>query len=169
MDTLVALQTRRSIRVFDEHRPVARDLVESIVDAGRLACTALNVQPWEFVVVTNKDTLRTLADGTDHGAFISKASACIVVFCQNTKYYVEDGSAATQNMLVAAHACGLGACWVAGDKKYYADRVCTLLGAPQTHKLFSMIPLGYPAQEPSPKKRSLMDVLHWERFGNKEK
>ncbi len=163
MDAIEVLKTRRSVRVFAD-RPVDRRILEDLVDCARLAPSARNVQPWEFVVVDDRQKLRELAALTDHGRFIAQAPACIVVLCQTTKYYLEDGSAATENLLLAAHAYGLGACWVAGDKKPYAGSVLALLGAPHGYKLVSMVALGYPAEEPRVEKRPLAEVLHWNRF-----
>lgn len=163
MDAIEALRTRRSIRAF-ENRPVDKVLLETIVDCGRLAATARNEQPWEFVVVTDAERCRCIGEATDHGRFIAQAPACIAVICLDSKYYLEDGSAATQNILVAARACGLGACWVAGDKKPYVGKILSILGAPEGYRLVSLIALGYPAQTPSPNKRPLEDVIHWERF-----
>ncbi len=163
MDALEAIKTRRSVRAY-ERRPVAKEVLEDLVDCGRLAPTALNIQPWEFVVVTEPERLRALAAVADHGPFIRDAAACIVVLCRQTKYYLEDGSAATENILIAAHAHGLGACWIAGDKKPYAPKVLEMVGAPPGYKLISLISVGYPAEKPFKQKRPLAEVLHWERF-----
>lgn len=163
MDAIEALKTRRSVRAY-KREAVPREVIEDLVDCGRLAATAINIQPWEFVVVTNPEMLRKIAQTTDHGRFIVDAPACVVVLCQDTKYYLEDGSAATQNMLLAARAHGLGACWVAGDKKPYGGQILKLIGAPPGYKLVSLIPLGYPAEQPEKAKRPLGQVLHWERF-----
>jgi nitroreductase len=163
MEALCALKTRRAVRAYTGEA-VARETIEDIVDCGHLAATAINIQPWEFVAVTDRATLRRIAEATDYGRFIAQAAACIVVLCRETKYYLEDGSAATQNLLVAARAHGLGACWVAGDKKPYADRIREMVGAPEGTKLVSLVPLGVPAEEPAKKKRPLVDVLHWERW-----
>jgi len=163
MDAIDALKTRRSVRAYRQ-QPVPKEVIEDLVDCGRLAATALNVQPWEFVVLTDPERLRSVAETTDHGRFIAGAAACIAVLCKETKYFLEDGSAATQNILLAAQAHGLGACWVAGDKKPYAAEICRLLGAPAGYRLISLIPIGYPAEEPAKEKRALGEVLHWERF-----
>ncbi|MFH0763243.1 MAG: nitroreductase family protein, partial [Candidatus Omnitrophota bacterium] len=93
--------------------------------------------------------------------------ACIAVFCADTKYYLEDGCAATQNLLLAAAGYGIGSCWVAGDKKPYCSEVAKLLGAPDSLKLVSLVALGYPASEASLKeasKKALNQLLHWEKF-----
>ena len=101
---------------------------------------------------------------TDYGRFISEAPACIAVFCRDTKYYLEDGSAAATYILLAATALGLGSCWVAGDKKAYAEQVREFLGVPDGYKLVALIPVGYPAEEQRKNKRSLAEVVHWEAW-----
>jgi len=166
MDAIEALKTRRSVRSF-EKRPVRRELIEEIIDCARLAASANNLQPWEFVVVSDEGMRRKLAAITDHGKFIADAPVCVVVMCRDTKYYLEDGSAATQNLLVAAHALGLGGCWVAGDKKPYAGEICKTVGAPDGMRLVSLVAIGYPAEQPSKAKRPLSEVLHWESYGRK--
>ncbi len=163
MEALRTLAARRSVRRF-KSQPVPRDVILRLVDAARLAPTARNVQPWEFVVVTNPNRLRQLASSTDHGKFISDAPVCIVVLSRDTKYFLEDCSAATTNLLLAAAAQDLGACWVAGDKKPYASQIVSLCGAPPELKLVSLVAIGYPNETPSPPKRTIEDVLHWETF-----
>jgi nitroreductase len=163
MDALQALTTRRSVRVYRAD-PVPRDLLEQVLDAARHAATANNLQPWEFVVVTDRATRQRLTAATDHGQQIALAPVCIAVFCKDCKYYLEDGANASMNLLVAAHALGLGGCWVAGDKKPYADEVRALLGVPAGYRLVSLVTLGYAAERPVAPKRPLRDVVHWERF-----
>ncbi|MEA3366129.1 MAG: nitroreductase family protein [Candidatus Hydrogenedentes bacterium] len=163
MDALEALKTRRSIRSFKPD-PVRTEVIEDIVDCGRLAATGRNEQLCEFVVVMDSEMRQRIADITDFGKFIAAAAACIALICKDGKYYLEDGSAATQNILVAARAHGLGACWVAGDKKPYADKIRAMLGAPDGYKLVSLVALGHPGEFPNPAKRQLNEVLHWEKF-----
>lgn len=163
MEAMQALTTRRCVRKYRPDR-VARELLEKIVNAGRLAPTARNVQPWEFVVVTEAERRRRLAEISEFGKFIAEAPACIVVLSQPTKYYLEDGSAATTNMMNAAAALGLGSCWVAGDKKPYAPQIVAACGAPPDMRLVSLIAIGYAAEIPSPAKRTLDEVLHWQHY-----
>ena len=127
MDCIEALKTRRSVRAYTDE-PVSRSVIEDIVDCGRLAASATNIQPWEFVAVTDRQMLRSIAATAEYGSFIAQAALCVVVLCKDTKYYLEDGSNASQNILVAARAHGLGSCWVAGDKKAYAEKVCRMVG-----------------------------------------
>ncbi len=164
MDALECMKTRRSVRVYTDS-PVEREAIEGIVDAGRLAASANNIQPWRFVVVTEKDTLGQIAGFTDHGRFIANAPVCIAVFSEDVKYYLEDCCAATQNLLNAAHAYGLGSCWVAGDKKAYGSKVGELLGVPANYKLISLVAIGHPDEVRQSNKKPLKSVLYWERFG----
>lgn len=158
------IKERRSIRVFTS-RPIPRNLIEELVDCARLAPTARNIQPWEFVVITEKKILQEIGSLAENGRFVRESVCCIAVFCKDTKYYLEDGCAATENILIAAEDLGLGACWVAGDKKPYCDKIKGMLNAPEDVKLVSLIALGYSESKASmPSKRSLKEVLHWERF-----
>lgn len=163
MDAIEALKTRRSVREYTSD-PVDRAVLEDIVDCARMAASARNVQPWEFIVVTEKTTRDRLADLAPNGPHIAKAPVCIVVVCAEGSYYLEDGAAATQNILVAARAHGLGSCWVAGDKKPYAGEVLRLLDVPAGNKLVSLVAVGHTKSKPVASKRALTDVLHWERF-----
>jgi len=163
VEAVDALKTRRSKRKFLA-TPVPKKVVEDIVDCGRLAPSAVNIQPVEFIVITKEEIRKKIAELADYGKFIANAPVCVVVFSRQTKYYLEDGCAATENILLAAHAHGLGACWVAGDKKAYAEEVRDLLGAPQGFRLISLIPMGYSEEQPKPGKKKLKDVLHWQKY-----
>ncbi|MGC8977086.1 MAG: nitroreductase family protein [Candidatus Ratteibacteria bacterium] len=163
METLKVLKERRSIRRYQK-KEVPKDIIENIIDCARFAPTAINIQPWEFVVITDQKMREKIADITDYGKFIKEAPCCIAVFCKDTKYYLEDGSAATTYILLAAKDYGLGSCWIAGDKKAYAEKIKEILGVPEGYKLVSLISIGYPSEEPKPKKRELKEVLHWEKW-----
>ena len=167
MEALEAIKTRRSVRTFIS-KPVPRELIEQIIDGARLSPSANNGQPWEFVIVTDQTTREKIAGLTDYGRFIADAPVCIAVFCRDTKYYLEDGCAATENILIGACALGLSSCWVAGDKKSYAGDVSTVLEVPDSYKLISLLALGYSNVKGSAHfKRKLEEVLHWEKFENK--
>lgn len=165
MELFEAMGSRRSVRAY-QGKPMAREDLEKIVDAARRAPSGRNEQPWEFVVVTDMYARQRIAELTTFGKHIADAGACVAVFCRSsTPYYLEDGSAATQNILLAATAIGLGSCWVAADKKPYAQDIAELLGAPETHRLVSLVALGYPGEEPPRKpKRPLAEVIHWEAW-----
>ena len=164
MDAMKAIATRRSVRSFSVG-VVPRGIIEKLVDAGRLAPSARNVQPWEFVAVTDPGTRGELARLATTGPFIAEAPVCIAVFCKDTKYWLEDGCAATENIIIAARAHGLGHCWVAGEKKPYSRAVSELLRVPEGFHLVALLAIGYAKEEPkAPPKRSLGNVLHWEKF-----
>jgi nitroreductase len=166
MENLELLKFRRSIRSFSNQQ-VSRADLEKLIDVARFAPTARNVQPWEFVVVTDKQKLAEFAKLAENGRFMAQAAVCIVVFCADTKYYLEDGCAATCSILLAATALGIGSCWIAGDKKPYSLQINTLLHAPLDMKLISLIALGYPQDAgvfKTIEKRSSKELLHWEKF-----
>ena len=166
MDAMEVLRTRRSIRQFKD-KPVSKEDINVMIGAGRLAPSANNVQPWEFIAVTEAVMRRDIAALADYGKFIADAPVCICVFCKETKYYLEDGSAATENIMLAARSLGIGSCWVAGDKKPYAVRIGKMLNVPSEYKLVSLIAIGYPASDNFGLvhgKRPVSEVLHLERF-----
>lgn len=162
MDTLEAIRTRRSIRSF-QTKEVPKELIKKLIEAGNWAPSGRGEYPWHFVVVTNPETKRKI--GELAGKHIIQAPVCIVVCCKEAKYFLEDGSAATQNMLLAAKSLNLGSCWVAGHKKPYCEEMKRILQIPKEYQIISLIPVGYPKFEPQPHDRkSLSEVLHWERF-----
>jgi len=164
MDVFEAIENRRSVRKYKQ-KTISKEIIKKLINVARLAPSAINIQPWEFIAITNTETLNKIADITDHGKFIVNAPLCIAIFCRDTKYYLEDGSAAVENILIAATALGLGTCWVAGDKKAYADEIRKLLSVPIDHKLVVLVPVGYPDEDSIPKsKREVIDVLHFEKF-----
>jgi len=163
-ETIKTIKTRRSVRDYED-KPISKEILEELIDCARLAPSARNVQPWEFVLVTKKDMLDKISRISEYGSFIKDAAACILVICQDTKYYIEDGCAATENIMLAAKSLGIGTCWVAGDKKPYCRDILKLVNAPQDHKLVSIISLGYSSESIGAHgKRELKEVLHWEKF-----
>lgn len=164
MDFFEVLKQRKSVREYSG-KAVEKEVLEKIVDAGRVASTARNEQPWEFIVASDKEILKKICDMCPNGPFIKDAPHLIAVFSKDTKYYLEDCSSATQNMLLAIEALGLGGCWVAGDKKDYVEEIRKIFNAPEDYRLVSMISIGYPKKPQGPKaKRKIEEVLHWEKW-----
>ncbi len=162
-NTIEVLQSRRSIRTYAE-TPVERSIIEEIVDCARLAPTAMNDQPWDFVVLTAREDMQRIPPMLGHAEFIANAAFAVLVLARETNYAVEDCAAATENLLIAAAAHGLGSCWVAGTKQAYGPVVAKAFGAPEDRQLISIVSFGYPAESPQMEKRALADVLHWDRF-----
>lgn len=164
METIQAIQKRRSVRRFRDDS-ISKEAILKILDCARLAPTARNVQPWDFIIVTDPETRKKLSSLAINGPFIKEAPVCIVIVCQDTKYYLEDGCAATENLLLAATDLGLSACWVAGDKKEYSQDVLNLLSVPQGYKLVSMVALGVAkADSENILKKDLKQMVHWDKF-----
>ncbi|HPI74934.1 MAG TPA: nitroreductase family protein, partial [bacterium] len=106
-----------------------------------------------------------LASITEYGKFLAQAPVCIVIVSADTKYYLEDGCAAAENILLAAAGLGLGSCWVAGDKKPYAEEILRWLQAPDGFKLVAMLAIGHAASPMVPReKRALDKILHWQTY-----
>ena len=161
MDALEAIRKRRSIRQYSGGAIPKADL-ETIVDAGRLAATGSNQQPWDFVVVTDR---AMIAQFKISGAWIASAGAVIVVVMDpRSRWWVEDGAAAIENMLLASTALGYGSCWVEGDVLLREEQFKILLGVPAEKRVMALIPIGVAAESPAPEKRPLEQVLHWEKY-----
>jgi len=163
-EVIKVIKERRSIREYLP-KPIPREILEDIVDCGRLAPSAVNFQPWLFVVSTEKEIKEGIAKLALYGKFIANAAACISVFCErDNEYHVQDGCAATENMIIAAKAYGIDSCWVAGYDRPYSEDIRKLLGVPEKYKLISLISLGYSDKTASRPKKTLDEVVRWERY-----
>src|SRR5512136_1520127 len=161
MEAFEAIQKRRSVRKFTG-AIVPREHLEKIVDAGRLAATGSNRQPWEFIVVTDREMIDKL---TVVGKWMSQAGAIIaVVLDPYSRWWVEDGSAAIENILIASTALGYGSCWVEGDALPLEEQFKNLLFIPPGKRLLALIPIGVPEEWPTIEKRPLESVLHWQVY-----
>ncbi len=159
MTALDAIATRTSIRAYTD-QPVEPEKVEQILRAGMAAPTACNQQPWAFVVVDAKETLQQLSDSLPYAKMLKTAPLAIVVCGDMSKalegtgrdYWIQDASAATENILLAAHALGLGAVWTGGYPAMdRANMVKSVLELPSHIIPLCVIPMGYPAENPTPK------------------
>lgn len=155
---------RRSIRRYQEN-PIPDSVIDEILSCAILAPTAKNVQPWLIGCVTDKKLLASLADMLDYGKFVKDAEACFAVFCEKAeKYYLEDGCTATMNIIYAAAGKGVSTCWVAGDKKTYADKVRKLMNVPESYTLVSLVSAGYAAEQPKPAKKGIKEVTFKNKY-----
>lgn len=173
MDVFEAIKGRRSIRAYTREEVSEKD-VERLIEAARWAPSAGNIQPWEFVIVTKDEIKRRLAAAALHQTFIEEAPVVIVV-CANVArsswgygsrganlYCLQDTAAATQNMLLAAYALGLGACWVGA---FHEEDVRRVLNIPRGARPVAIIPVGHPAEKPRARpKRSIREIVHYETF-----
>jgi len=161
MDALEAIRKRRSVREYTGD-PIPREDLETIVDAGRLAATGSNRQPWDFIVVTDREMIDELKVAS---RWMEKAGAIIaVVLDPSSRWWLEDGSAAVENMLIASTALGYGSCWLEGYTLPREEEFKELLGVPKEKRLLTLVPIGVPTKWPTKEKKSLEEVLHWERY-----
>ena len=161
MDTREAIRKRRSVREYTGE-PIPREDLETIVDAGRLAPSGYNTQPWDFVVVTGRDMIEKLKVAS---LWMDKAGAIIaVVMDPSSPWWREDGSAAVENMLIAATALGYGSCWLQGYTTPREEEFKTLLEIPKEKRLLTLVPIGVPVQWPTVEKKALGEIIHWERY-----
>ena len=179
---LDVIMSRTSIRSFTGD-PVSQEQLETILKAGMAAPTAMNSQPWRFVVVTDKETINKVFASGFRGEMFTQAGAVIVVCGQSTQmrkpfgqpdapeteqpnmFWYEDCSAAAENILLAAHALGLGAVWTAGYPAM--ERVVPIadaLGVPANVIPLCIIPVGVPAENPEPKDKWNPDNIHWNKW-----
>ena len=150
METLEAIHTRRSVREYLD-KAVPAELVEEIIGAAMMAPSAGNSRPWQFVVLDDPAVLREVPRIHPHGGMAADAPLAVMVCgdLEQEKYpgnWIADCSAATQNLLLAAHARGLGGVWTGLYPE--EDRIrgfCQLLGLPEHVVPLALIPLGYPA------------------------
>ena len=165
MDVSEAIERRRSIRRY-EPRPIPDEKLTQVLEAGRWAPSASNFQPWKFIVVKDEKVRKELARAATYGSFLSQAPVAIAVIInpQASNHPVEDGAAATQNMLLAAYALGLGSCWIGSYGSVYEERAKGILGIPENHRLLALISLGYPAEERVSTRRPLSQLVSYDQY-----
>lgn len=164
-----AIFARRSIRKYTS-QPVATDQVEYLLRAAMSAPSAYNEQPWHFMVIRDRQLLNKIADFHPHAKMLYEAPLAIVVCCdQNLKkcewFWPQDCSAATQNILIAAQAKGLGTVWCGVyPRQELVDGMSRLLNLPEHITPFSLIAVGYPAEEKAPADRYDPARVHYDRW-----
>ena len=166
------LMTRTSIRQYTD-QTVSADTIETLLRAGMAAPTAVNKQPWHFVAITDREKLDGTATANPNAGMAKKAPLAIVV-CGDMKkalegparaFWIQDCSAATENILLAAHALGLGAVWTGlYPNEDRAKAVSELLKLPETIIPLCAIVIGYPAEQPQPKDKWLPENVSYNEY-----
>ncbi|MGC9311565.1 MAG: nitroreductase family protein [Sediminispirochaetaceae bacterium] len=169
MDAMECIFSRTSVRSF-QNRDVDDKVITEILKAGMAAPSAVNMQPWMFVVVRERALLDKLADRLPYTKMAAQATVAVVV-CgdlrktidqREQEYWVEDCSAATQNILLAAHALGLGAVWTAVyPVSERVNTVLSILEFPEYLVPLNVIPIGYSGAAGSPKNKWDPDKVIW--------
>jgi nitroreductase len=167
MDAIEAITTRKALRTFSPD-PVEAEKLQRIIDAGRHAMSARNLQPWQFVVINDRNRIREIGELCATGRFVSAAPAAIVVLKDtgNTRWADIDCAQAVQNMATAAWSLGLGTCWVGN---FDGQKIAQILGVPAPWAIFTILAFGAPNPADRPQSRPLKsrrEVVHYERWGN---
>ncbi|HEY6838453.1 MAG TPA: nitroreductase family protein [Geobacteraceae bacterium] len=169
MDALEAILTRRSVRRYTDE-PIAAELLDELLNAAMHAPSAGNEEPWHFVVVTDRETLDAIPRFHPYAVMLRQAPAAVVVCGDPTLekyngYWVLDCAAATENLLLAAHARGLGGVWVGVHPQPEREAgVRELLGIPAHVIPFAIVALGHPAERPPKAERFDSRRVHRNRW-----
>ena len=163
MDTFDVVRTVLATRQFRD-TPIPGDAVRQIVEAGRLTASSMNGQPWHFIVVENKDTLKQLGQVAKTGPYIPQAPLAIAVVTEQSRFADSDASRAIQSMILTAWSHGVASNWVGF---HGLDAVKPLLGIPDNLDVLAIVPFGYPAKTVGAGKKQrkpLGEVVSRERF-----
>ena len=176
MDALDCIKTRRSIRKYAD-APIEFEKVGEVINAGLNAPSAGNVQDWKFILVTELEVRQQISEACLQQYWMQSAPVHIVVCVQPEKserfygergrrvYSLQNCAAAVENMLLAANACGLGACWIGA---FHEGMLRTALNIPDSVIPQAVITLGYADESPlSPPKLTMENVVFVEKWGNK--
>jgi len=171
--TMALLKGRRSIRRY-RPEPVPDETIAQLLEAGRVAPSASNRQPWHFIVVRD-ETIR--ARLTDEGGIaivrwrFMKNAPLIIVLCGDASrplyrsFLHEDVGLAGSQIMLQAHAMGLGTCWVGGLNK---KKVASIMGLPEHIEVIGLLAVGFPDESPKPRPRKpLEEIVHYEQFGRR--
>ena len=160
---------RRSIRKYTD-KSVTDDQIKQILQAAMAAPSGGNQQPWQFIVVKDKETLKDMPNRHKYG-FIAVEASCAILVCGDLneakyeEFWVQDCSAAIENMLIAVTSLGLGAVWLGiyprGDR---VEAMKNLFDLPEHIMPLALIPIGYPAEEKPPSNRYKESRIHWEKW-----
>ena len=169
MDAVKAILTRRSIRKYTKEK-IPMEIIRELIEAAVSAPSAGNQQLWQFIVIDDKNIMNKVPDFHPQAKLIQGADKAILISgdlnLEIAKgYWVLDCGAATQNLLLAAHAKGLGACWLGiypRDKR--VEEIRKLLNIPESVVPFSLVALGYPAEEKGKVERYNEERVHYNKW-----
>jgi nitroreductase len=164
---LVPIFARRSIRQYTAE-PVTVEEIQTLLEAGMAAPSASNRRPWHMVTVTDRETLVALAQAHPHGKMTARAGVAIAVCGDpsiSPRYWVQDCAAATENILVAATALGLGSVWLGCHPNEDRERaIRRVLGIPEEIGILSLISIGRPGEDKPPRTQYDASRDHRERW-----
>lgn len=164
--TMETIFQRKSVRSYTE-QPVTVETLTLLVKAGMAAPTGMNRQPWEFLVIQDKEVMTKLSTDLPYAKMLKDAQAAIIVIGNPEKspYWYLDCSAATQNILLAAESLGLGAVWtLAYPSEERMNVIATALNIPLPYRPHCLIPIGYPKGVQTPKNKWVEAKLHLNKW-----
>lgn len=177
MDIFQVIRDRRSIRKY-VNKEVEQEKVDQVLDAARLAPSWKNMQCWRFLVIrdeVNRDLLLEAVPDENPGKKALAVAPVTIMLCADPReydvengipYYVADGAIAFEHLCLAAHALGLGTCWIGW---YDEAKIKEAFSIPDPIRVIGFTPLGYPDQEPKPRPRkSLDDIVHYDVWPSNE-
>ena len=167
-----AVRTRLTVREFKSD-PVPDDVVQKMLSAAWWAPSSRNLQPWHFIVIRELETLRQIGSIASSGRFVADAPLAIAIAMDNADRPDLDAGRALQQMELVAWAEGLGTCFVGLRVAEQNRRIKRLLGIPEHFELVTVLPFGYRADEARgsrgrKNRRALSEIVHNERYGNRE-
>jgi nitroreductase len=166
MDVFEAIHGRRSTRKFYKDKPVEDDKLQKILEACRASPSAHNKQPWELIIIRDKEVLKEIGKEATNAHFLGKVPLAVAIITDpnsSPNWHMVDGALLTQNFALAAYALGLGTCWVGVSMNRKSAK--KLLNIPKEKYLLTILPLGYPKGNFQPtSRRPLKDLLHYEKY-----
>ena len=168
MTVLEAIRNRYSCRAYQD-KPIEREKLDNIFEAARLAPSAKNLQDWRFVVVTDKETKRKLAEAANNQRFLENAGA-IIIACSNSDEVMRCGQAvgpidvaiALEHISLQATELGLATCWIGS---FYPQKVRPIVGVPDDITIIELMAVGYPADKPKEAKREpIENILCYDKW-----
>ena len=165
MEVYEAIRTVLAVREF-QSRPVPQDVIQKIIESARLTASSKNGQPWNFVIIQNRDTLMKLGSLVKPGPYNAQAAFSIAVAIEKSSQFgISDASRAIQSMVLTAWAEGVGSNWTGWVGM---TNVAALLGVPEDLDVVAVVPFGYPVHERGKGKKSrkgIGEIAHSELFG----
>ncbi|TKG97260.1 nitroreductase [Puteibacter caeruleilacunae] len=171
MNFIDLAKRRYSVRSYSD-KPVSKDLIQQVLEAGRIAPSAVNFQPWEFVIISEPENAKAFQE-VYHRDWFNQAPVYIVICGDHNQAWHRqadgkdhtdvDASIAIDHMTLAATDAGLGTCWVCN---FDVEKCREYLKLPDHIEPIAILPLGYPAKDdiPEKKRKSLDDICHWEKY-----
>jgi len=169
MEAMEAILGRRSIRKYTD-KAVPEPVINQLLEAGMSAPSAGNQQPWHFIVINEREILEKVTEFHPYAEMLKEANVAICVCAdvnleKHKGYWVQDCSAATENILIAATALGLGACWLGiYPREQRVNGLRSLLGIPDNVIPLSLISIGYPAEQKPPANRYNSTRIHYNKW-----